>query len=136
MNKPCDETILRMDLKIALDDFDTIESVIKDHIIPISLSHDERLEPLLGIHPSFTLMNREYLSMKVLATRWLKSRDFVVDDRVEIGNGLYIDYYTEFDHEPGRLIIEIKRSSPSPENDKDAMICKKRKVINECSDSE
>ncbi|EKX34912.1 hypothetical protein GUITHDRAFT_146904 [Guillardia theta CCMP2712] len=100
-----------------MDDFDTIESVIKDHIIPISLSRDERIEPLLGIQPSFTMMNREYLSMKVMATRWLKSRDFVVDDRVEIGNGLYIDYYTEFDDEwPCSYMKKNKEINSRPGN--------------------
>eukprot|EP00960_Hanusia_phi_P031277 749197-Hanusia_phi.AAC.1 len=108
-----DELLLKLEVSDALRDFDMVESVIRDHIIPVSLSSGPGVFPELGIQPSFTLMNREYISMKMMMTRWLRKSNFIMDGRIDLTNGVYIKYFTVYEESDSgddrvRLFVEIR----------------------------
>lgn len=108
-----EELVLRLEFKDCKKDFDTIETTIKNCTIPGKGKHAEEV---MGIQPSFTLMNREYLNMKMELTRWIRSRDFLMNEKIDMNHGLYIRYYTrcvDEVEERVRLFVEIGLKQPS-----------------------
>lgn len=112
------ETGKNLILKLRIDDykedFELIEGKIRDECIPITMSGSA--EGLVGglvtgIQPSVTMMNQEYLRLKLNVTKWLRSKDFLVDSTIPLHNGLYLKAYTIFDSEFKDLFIEVRRDN-------------------------
>lgn len=114
--------ILKLRIDDYKEDFELIEGKIRDECIPITMSGSvEGLEKGLknglkkgiseGIQPSVTMMNQEYLRLKLNVTKWLRSKDFLIDSTIPLHNGLYLKAYTIFDSDFRELFIELRRDN-------------------------
>ncbi|EKX45311.1 hypothetical protein GUITHDRAFT_108950 [Guillardia theta CCMP2712] len=46
--------------------------------------------------------------MKMMITRWLRSRDFIIEDGFDLPNGLSIRYHTVYNEGSGVMLLEIQ----------------------------
>lgn len=106
-----EELILRVDLHDAVKDLELIENTVKDYIIPITMCSATEVSSAMGIQPCFTLMNKEYIQMKMTAIRWLRNKDFIVDHSIDVNSVISIRYYTEHCEDNMKMIIEIRMKS-------------------------
>lgn len=99
------DTLLRLEIG-GMHDFELIEGSIRDHLIPVTLCSTEC--GCEGIQPSFLMMNREYLKMKMTITRWLRSKDFIVEDGFDLPNDLCVRYFTFYSDTESAMLLEIR----------------------------
>lgn len=112
MSEGGNNLILKLRIDDYKEDFELIEGKIRDECIPITMSGSA--EGLVtGIQPSITMMNQEYLRLKVNVTKWLRSKDFLIDSIIPLHNGLYLKAYTIFDADFKELFIEIRKDNLS-----------------------
>lgn len=128
------ETLLNVEIK-GVQDLEQAEDSIRDHLIPVTLSREETTSP--GIQPSFLMMNREYLRMKMSITRWLRSKDFILEEQIDLPNSLSIRYYTVYSESGGSLMLEMRCRDLVIKEDRGlGRACKRKSSEEEEGDSE
>jgi hypothetical protein len=121
MRREASNLLLKVRVDSHADAFAAIEGSIRDEFIPVSLGksagHPE-MQETLGSQHSLTMMNKEYLRLKLGAAKWLRTRDFLIDTTVPLHNGIFLRAYTVPDtvleDEARELHVEVRRDWFSP----------------------
>lgn len=100
MRREASNLLLKVRVESHAEAFAAIEGIIRDEFIPVSLGksagHPE-MQETLGSQHSLTMMNKEYLRLKLGAAKWLRTRDFLIDTTVPLHNGIFLRAYTILD---------------------------------------